>query len=83
MVVSDKERRSQLRFMSVKETSASEPFLTYRKRHQTISKLGFGKCSGNKIQGIPAYCLSDIRYEDGVTLIQALVWNVGKLFLWC
>jgi retron-type reverse transcriptase len=27
-------------------------------------------------QGEPAYCLSGVRHKDGVTLIQALVWNV-------
>ena len=29
------------------------------------------------VQGKPAYCLSGVRHKDGVTLIQALVWNVG------
>ena len=28
-------------------------------------------------QEIPVYCLSGVRHKDGVTLIQALVWNVG------
>ena len=28
-------------------------------------------------QGEPVYCLSGVRHKDGVTLIQALVWNVG------
>ncbi len=27
--------------------------------------------------GRPAYCLSGVRHKDGVTLIEALVWNVG------
>jgi len=29
------------------------------------------------VQGKPVYCLSGVRHKDGVTLIQALVWNVG------
>jgi hypothetical protein len=29
------------------------------------------------VQGKPAYCLSGVRHKDGVTLIQALMWNVG------
>ena len=31
------------------------------------------------VQGKPAYCLSGVRHKDGVTLTQALVWNVGTL----
>ena len=29
------------------------------------------------VQGKPAYCLNGVRHKDGVTLTQALVWNVG------
>ena len=29
------------------------------------------------VQEKPAYCLSGVRHKDGVTLIQALVWNAG------
>ncbi len=29
------------------------------------------------VQGRPVYCLSGVRHKDGVTLIQALVRNVG------
>jgi len=29
-------------------------------------------------QGKPAYCLGDVRHKGGVTLIQALVRNVGS-----
>ena len=32
-------------------------------------------------QGIPVYCLSDVRHRDGVTLIQALVRNVRTCHL--
>ena len=31
----------------------------------------------DQFRGTPAYCLSGVRHKDGVTLIQALVWNVG------
>ena len=30
----------------------------------------------NQAQRQPAYCLSDIRHEGGVNLIQAFMWNV-------
>ncbi|MFH1821453.1 MAG: hypothetical protein ABH852_03310 [Methanobacteriota archaeon] len=33
----------------------------------------------NRVQEKPAYCLDGLRQRSGVTLLQALVWNVGKL----
>jgi hypothetical protein len=29
------------------------------------------------VQEPPAYCLSGVRHKDGVSVIQAWVWNVG------
>lgn len=31
----------------------------------------------DKSRGGPVYCLGGARHKGGVTLIQALVWNVG------
>ncbi len=43
---------------------------------EMMSKLVASRTPGST-QGIPDYCLSGVRHKDGVTLIQALVWNVG------
>jgi hypothetical protein len=42
----------------------------------TMSKLGAVVTPG-QAQGKPVYCLGGIRHKGGVTLYQALVWNVG------
>ena len=43
---------------------------------EMTSKLVASRTPGST-QGIPVYCLSGVRHKDGVTLIQALVWNGG------
>jgi hypothetical protein len=43
---------------------------------EMTSKLVASRTPGSA-QGKPAYCLSDVRHKDGLTLTQALVWNVG------
>ena len=43
---------------------------------EMTSKRVAGRAPG-LVQGKPAYCLSGVRHRSGVTLIQALVWNVG------
>jgi hypothetical protein len=43
---------------------------------EMTSKLVASRTPGST-QGIPVYCLSGVRHKDGVTLIQAFVWNVG------
>jgi len=45
-------------------------------KQEVTSKLVASRTPG-LVQGEPAYCLSGVRHKDGVTLIQALVWNVG------
>lgn len=42
-----------------------------------MSKLELPSWFWDKIQEKPNYCLSDVRYRDGMTLIWAFVWNVG------
>jgi hypothetical protein len=39
-----------------------------------------GKEEEEKVQGKPVYCLDGIRHEGSVTLIWALMWNVGNLY---
>jgi hypothetical protein len=43
---------------------------------EMTSKRVAGSTPGSA-QGKPTYCLSGVRHKDGVTLIQALVRNVG------
>jgi len=33
--------------------------------------------SAGGVRRIPAYCPGGVRHKDGMTLIQAFVWNVG------
>jgi hypothetical protein len=43
---------------------------------EMTSKLVASRTLGSA-QGKPVDCLSGVRHKDGVTLTQALVWNVG------
>ncbi len=62
--------------MRCKETSASEPLKTCRKVHRwRQNRVGF--VSPGEVWEIPVYCPDGVRHEGGVTLLQALVWNVG------
>jgi hypothetical protein len=71
------EEKSRLRpwQVRIKETSANEPLMRCRKM-QVASKLGASRTPG-RVQGEPVYCLGGARHKGGVTLIQALVLNVG------
>lgn len=59
----------------MKEMSVSEPSMRYRKTlrpHQNQrphSSLG-------QDQRLPDYWLIGVRYRDGMTFIQALIWNL-------
>jgi hypothetical protein len=46
------------------------------KHPKKTSKLGAYLTPG-QAQGEPAYCLGGVRHRGGVTLVQALGWNVG------
>ncbi len=50
--------------------------MTRREAIHLTSKLGSVVGPG-QVQTIPAYGLVGVRHEGGVTLVQALVWNVG------
>lgn len=67
---------ARLRQVRFKETNASEPLMTCRnvfnrrRNRETTSIPGQG-------WGEPVDCPTGVRHEGGVTLIQALVRNVG------
>lgn len=59
-----------------KETSVSEPLKTCRKVHKwRQNRVGF--VSPGQVWEIPVYGPDGVRHEGGVTLLQALVRNVG------
>ena len=66
------QRLCQVRF---KEMSVNEPLMRCRKRMDDVKTGGsrYSRISSGK----PAYCLGGVRHKGGMTLIQALVWNVG------
>ena len=76
MVVSVKVKgKARLCQVWIKETNVSEPLLTCRNRLDDV-KIGVIFDAPRRAQRAPVYCLSGIRHEGGVNLIQALVWNV-------
>jgi len=63
--------------MVQKETNENKPLKRCRKNpYRRRQNLGSNPTLG-KAQGIPVYCLSGVRHKGGVTLDQALMWNVG------
>ena len=67
---------ARLRQVRFKETNASELLMTCRKVYKRCQNRE-GVVGPGQGWGIPDYCPTDIRHEGGVTLIQALVRNVG------
>lgn len=58
------------------ETSESEPLMTCRKRMDD-AETGGKSLTRDESGGRPDCCPGGIRHEGGVTLDQALAWNVG------
>ena len=58
------------------KTNESEPLLKYRKTWDGV-KTELSQLARDKSRGQPVFCLGGVRYEGGVSMIQALVWNVG------
>jgi len=58
------------------KTNASEPLMKCRKRKNDV-KTGRKSLARDKSSGSPADWLGGVRHEGGVSMIQALVWNVG------
>ena len=71
-----RKRRDLIPSGECKETSASEPLKTCRKVHRRRQNR-VGLVSPGEVWEIPVYCPDGVRHEGGVTLLQALVWNVG------
>ena len=65
-----------LRQVRIKKTNASEPVMTCRK---TVSDpdTGIETLSREAGGALPVYGSTGVRHEGGVTLIQALMRNVG------
>lgn len=66
-----------LRQVRIKETNASEPLMTCRNVSKRCRKRGLDLCPVISGWRKPADWPTGIRHEGGVTLIQALVRNVG------
>jgi hypothetical protein len=62
--------------VNCRETSASEPLMTCRKRMDDV-ETGGKLLTREESGGWPDYCPDGIRHEGGVTLQQAVAWNVG------
>jgi retron-type reverse transcriptase len=79
-VVSETEKAGPTRQVSTVKTNASEPLLKCRKRrdvHQNRAPVvGSGRARGE-----PVDCSRGDRHEDGVSMVQALVRNVGTFRL--
>ena len=65
-----------LRQVRFKETNASEPLMKCRNAFRGRRNRGLISVPGQG-WGRPAYCPTGVRHFGGVTLIQALVRNVG------
>jgi hypothetical protein len=72
-----------MRQVSIKETNANEPLKMCRNKGTLKVKTGGIKDFQDKSKGEPVYCLDGLRHIDGVTLIQAFMWNYGNLSLQC
>ena len=59
-----------------RKRTAREPSLTYRKVSRRCQNHGGQKIVGSA-SAEPAYGRSDIRYTGGLSLEEAVVWNVG------
>lgn len=75
-VVSVQEKAGQTRQVSAGKTNASEPLRTCRKRWDVI-ETGLQSLARDEAREKPADCPSGDRHQDGVSPVQALVWNVG------
>jgi hypothetical protein len=62
--------------VSRRETSASEPLMTCRKRMDDV-ETGGKLLTREQSGGSPDYWPDGIRHGGGVTLRQAFAWNVG------
>ena len=76
-VVSVLEKASVTRQVGAGKTNVSEPLLTCRKAPEMPSKPDLRSWSGSKTRTGPADGPRGGRHTDGVSPVQAQVWNVG------
>ena len=72
-----------MRQIEIKEMSESDPLKTCRKTVED-TETGIAQLfreEEKETQEEPVDCLSGIRHEGGMTLMEALVGNVGKAVL--
>ena len=79
-VVSETEKAGQTRQVSARKTNVSEPLMTCRKRRD-VAETRLQLLAWDRARRMPADCPSGDRHEDGVSLAQALVRNVGTFSL--
>jgi hypothetical protein len=75
-VVSDPEKAGRTRQVCTRKTNESESLMTCRKRRNAI-ETELQSLARDEARGKPVDCPSDGRHGGGVSLVQALVWNVG------
>jgi hypothetical protein len=75
-VVSVSEKAGCTRQVSAGKMNASEPSLMCRKRRDVV-ETGLQLLARDKARRMPVDCPSGDRHQDGMSPVQALVWNVG------
>ena len=71
-----RKRRTSVRQVRFRETSASEPLMKCRKVQDDVENR-WNSLTWDEPGGRPDFCPDDIRHEGGVTLNQASAWNMG------
>ena len=79
-VVSVSEKAGRTRQVSAGKTNASEPLLTCRKRRD-VAETRLQSLACDEARRVPADCPSGDRHRGGVSLVQALMRNVGTFSL--
>ena len=75
-VVSMTEKAGRTRQVSAGKTNVREPLMTCRKRRD-VTETGLQLLARDQMRAVPADGSRGDRHEDGVSPVQALVWNVG------
>ena len=64
------------------KTNTREPLLTCRKSAKSVSKSG-SFVAPRPAYRLPVYWISDTRHRDGVSWVQAFMWNCRNLSFRC
>lgn len=65
------------RQVAAKKTNESEPLMTCRKHGPLTPKSGTALCRRDQLKRQLAFCLGGVRHGGGVSLVEALLRNVG------